>query len=77
MDTFKVYNCTLEIQTQMPQSCIGATNIEDCFVGQIKQRGPIPNGGATLYIFDEDNHRGSLGEPVVHGPGSHIGFSCY
>ena len=37
------------------QSSIGATNIEDCFVGRIKQIGPITNRGATLN--GQENHR--------------------
>ena len=56
MDMFKVYNCILEIQNQIyiyiyiyfSQSYNGsATNIKVCFVGQIKQRGLIPDRGAT------------------------------
>ena len=37
------------------QSSIGATNIEDCFVGRTKQIGPITNRGATLN--GQENHR--------------------
>ena len=49
---------------------VGATNIEDCFVGRIKQIGPITNRGATLN--GQENHRWSWEEPVAHESDSHV-----
>ena len=58
------------------QLCIGAINIEHCFVGQVKQKGPIPDGWGergTVNKFGQDNHRWSWEEPVVHGHDSTVG----
>ena len=41
----------------LSQSCTGATNTEKCFVGRIKQRGPMTDGGATVDALGQDNYR--------------------
>ena len=46
-----------DLQEKESMYCIGATNIEDCFVGRTEQRGSIPNRGATVNTFGQDNHR--------------------
>ena len=69
---FRIGNWKFRIKC-LSKSSIGATNIEDWFVGWIKQRGPIPDRGATVNAFAQDDHRWSWEKPVAHGPDDHVG----